>query len=107
MLSCNKEAGDYTLNGTYYEPDSKNARSALTFLKDSKVVITEGLNAVPSKDTDNYKIKGDSIYLWLPSGDQNTGSRLYFKLFKGDSLHIGNIYASIPEAPPVILTFKK
>lgn len=107
LLSCNKEAGNYIFSGTYYEPNRENAHSSITFLNSNQVIITEGINTTPSKDTNTYKVNGDSIYLWLPPADQNSGSRLYFKMFDSDSLHIGNIYASIPEASPVVLTFKR
>lgn len=103
--ACSIEDSEYQrLSGTYTEISPIEGRTQLTFLPGKRVVKTEVEDNY--SDTFFYEIAGEKIKL-TPVWNSSIPSELTFEFISESELKIENLYVSIPENPPVTMTFKK
>lgn len=105
MGACSIEDKEYQrLSGTFTEVSPIEGRTQLTFLPGKRVIKTEVEDN--NSDTFYYEIVGGKIKL-TPVWDTSYSSELDFEIINESELEIENLYVSIPENPPVTMTFKR
>jgi hypothetical protein len=101
--SCQENIASLHPQGSYVESDPVNGRSQLNFIDDHLVI--KGKAGSTIEDTFNYQIKDGMILLTLLRSQLSTPFE--FTAIDNNTFRIGNLYPSIPEALPILMTFKK